>query len=202
MTASTVAHGSGALPSATGGAPWVDLRSDTVTRPTSAMRRVIASAPGGDDVCGDDPAVNALQARIADLMGKEAALPMPSAKAGNLCALQAYGGRGDEYTVGPALARRLHHGLAALPGITVTPPQTNIVFAQVVGQRAPALLARLHAHGALASGLIGLRFVTPQDVDADGIDSATAAARSFLRPSALQPVSQSASQSALKPLSP
>ena len=56
----------------------VDLRSDTVTRPTAAMREAMMSAPVGDDVFGDDPSVNALQARIAAITGKEAALFMPS----------------------------------------------------------------------------------------------------------------------------
>ena len=333
----------------------VDLRSDTVTRPTAAMRQAIASAEVGDDVFGDDPTVNALQERIAALLGLEAALFMPSGTASNLCALLAHCGRGDEYLVGQlahtyryegggaavlggiqpqpitqqpdgtlaladieaaikpddphfartrllalentwngqvlpadytaqalalarrhglathldgarlfnaavasgvpagqiagafdsvsvcfskglgapvgsalcgsrafitrahrirkqtggglrqvgllaaaalhaldhhidrladdhALARRLHAGLAALPGITVTPtpPHTNIVFAQVADGRGPALLAHLQSRGVLATGLIGLRFVTHLDVDAAGIDRAIAAAGDFL----------------------
>jgi threonine aldolase len=56
----------------------VDLRSDTVTQPTAAMRAAMAAAEVGDDVCGDDPSVNALQARIAGLLGKEAAPFMPT----------------------------------------------------------------------------------------------------------------------------
>lgn len=79
-----------------------------------------------------------------------------------------------------ALARRLAQGLAALPGVTVTPPQTNIVFAQVSDGRTPALLEYLKSRGVLATGLIGLRFVTHLDVDAAGIDHAIAAAREFL----------------------
>ncbi len=78
----------------------VDLRSDTVTRPTPAMRAAMATAEVGDDVFGDDPAVNALQARIASLLGKEAALFMPTGTQSNLCALMAHCGRGDEYLVG------------------------------------------------------------------------------------------------------
>ena len=80
----------------------VDLRSDTVTKPTAAMREAIARAPVGDDVFGDDPTVNALQARVAALLGKEAALFMPSGTQSNLCALMAHCQRGDECIVGRA----------------------------------------------------------------------------------------------------
>jgi threonine aldolase len=59
-------------------APVVDLRSDTVTRPTAAMREAMLAAPLGDDVFGDDPTVNALQDRIAALLGFEAALFVPT----------------------------------------------------------------------------------------------------------------------------
>ena len=343
------------LPSSGTGAPGavVDLRSDTVTRPTAAMRAAIAAAEVGDDVFGDDPTVNALQDRVAALLGKEAALFMASGTQSNLCGLLAHCGRGDEYIVGQmahtyryegggaavlgsiqpqplpnqpdgtiklediaaaikpddphfartrllalentwggnvlpagyaeaacelahgrglathldgarlfnaavasgrsvadlarpfdsvsicfskglgapvgsmlvgsreliarahrirkmtggglrqagllaaaadhalthhvdrladdhALARQLADGLAALPGVTVTPPQTNIVFAQVSDGRTPALLAHLQSRGVLATGLIGLRFVTHLDVDAAGITRAIAACREFL----------------------
>jgi threonine aldolase len=56
----------------------IDLRSDTVTQPTAAMREAMLAAPVGDDVFGDDPTVNALQEHIAQITGKEAALLMPS----------------------------------------------------------------------------------------------------------------------------
>jgi threonine aldolase len=336
-----------------GGDAVVDLRSDTVTRPTPAMLEAIAAAQVGDDVFGDDPTVNALQERVAALLGKQAALFMPSGTQSNLCALLAHCGRGDEYIVGQlahtyryegggaavlgsiqpqplpnqadgtirlddiaaaikpddphfartrllalentwsgqvlstqytnaacelaharglathldgarlfnaavasgrsvadlarpfdsvsicfskglgapigsalvgsreliarahrirkmvggglrqvgllaaaadhalthhvdrladdhALAKRLADGLAALPGVTVTPPQTNIVFVQVSDGRGAALLEHLKSRGVLATGLIGLRFVTHLDVDATGIDHAIAAAREFL----------------------
>ncbi len=332
----------------------VDLRSDTVTQPTPAMREAIARAAVGDDVFGDDPTVNALQERVAALLGKEAALFMSSGTQSNLCALMSHCGRGDEYLVGQlahtyryegggaavlgsiqpqpipnqadgtlklddiaaaikpndphfartrllalentwsgnvlpasyvtdacelahsrglfthldgarlfnaavasgrtvtelarhfdsvsicfskglgapigsmlagsreliqrahrirkmlggglrqvgllaaaadhalthhverladdhALARRLAEGLAALPGVTVTPPQTNIVFAQVSDGRTPALLEHLKSRGVLATGLIGLRFVTHLDIDAAGIDHAIASAAEFLK---------------------
>jgi threonine aldolase len=82
------------------GAPVVDLRSDTVTRPTEAMRQAMLAAPLGDDVFGDDPTVNALQDRIAQLLGFEAALFVPTGTQGNLCAILSHCQRGDEYIVG------------------------------------------------------------------------------------------------------
>ena len=78
----------------------IDLRSDTVTRPTAAMRDAMFAAPLGDDVFGDDPTVNALQERIAGLLGFEAALFMPSGTQSNLVALMCHCQRGDEYLVG------------------------------------------------------------------------------------------------------
>jgi len=337
----------------------VDLRSDTVTQPTPAMRAAMMAAPVGDDVFGDDPSVNALQARIADITGKEAALFMPSGTQSNLCALMAHCERGDEYIVGQsahtyryegggaavlgsiqpqplaqgpggemaladiaaaikpddihfartrllclentwnghpmpldylaqatglarerglathldgarlfnaavatpqagadayaaarhiasyfdsvsvcfskglgapvgsalcgsrvliaralrwrkvlgggmrqsgvlaaaaahaldhhverlaqdhALAQRLAQGLTGIAGVSVRSAQTNIVFVDVADGRGPALLAYLEQHGVLATGLIGLRFVTHLDVDAAGIDHAIASVRRF-----------------------
>ena len=338
----------------------VDLRSDTVTRPTPAMRDAMLAAPLGDDVFGDDPTVNALQQRIAELTGKEAALFMPSGTQSNLCGILAHCGRGDEYIVGQlahtyryegggaavfgsvqpqpllqdatgrmaiadiaaaikpddphfarsrllclentwnghvmpeaylaeatalarsrglamhldgarvfnaavasaapgqgvqarlreiaqhfdslsvcfskglgapvgsalcgsreliasarrwrkmagggmrqagllaaaalhaldhhverladdhALAQRLAQGLAGIDGLTVRSAQTNIVFVDVADGQGPALLDHLQACGVLATGLIGLRFVTHLDVDAAGIDHAIACTRDFL----------------------
>ncbi len=331
----------------------VDLRSDTVTRPTAAMRAAMAAADVGDDVFGDDPGVNALQERIAALLGKEAALFVPSGTMSNLCALMSHCQRGDEALVGQlahtyryeagggavlgsiqpqplpqqddgtlaltdieaaikpddahfartrllclentwngkllpqtyieaaaalarnrglathldgarlfnavvasgtpvidiarhfdsvsvcfskglgapvgsalcgsaaliarahrlrkmlgggmrqagllaaavlyaldhhidrladdhALARRLADGLSRIEGVTVVPAQTNIVFAALADGRTPALLAHLKQRGVLATGLIGLRFVTHLDVDAAGIDRAVAAVSEFM----------------------
>jgi len=95
----------------------VDLRSDTVTQPTPAMRTAMMAAPLGDDVFGDDPTVNALQERIAALTGKEAALFMPSGTQSNLCGILAHCGRGDEYIVGQlAHTYRYEGGGAAVLG--------------------------------------------------------------------------------------
>ena len=78
----------------------VDLRSDTVTRPTAAMRAAMLAAEVGDDVYGEDPTVNALQQRLADELGFEAGLFVPSGTQSNLLALMAHCERGDEYLVG------------------------------------------------------------------------------------------------------
>jgi threonine aldolase len=334
----------------------VDLRSDTVTQPTAAMREAMMVAPLGDDVFGDDPSVNALQERMAELTGKEAALFMASGTQSNLCGLMAHCERGDEYLVGQsahtyryegggaavlgsiqpqplaqdaqglmrlaeveaaikpddphfartrllclentwnghpmpqdylqqatalarrhglathldgarlfnaavarggdplmaarqivdpfdsvsvcfskglgapvgsalcgskalidrarrwrkmvggglrqagllaaaahyaldhhihrladdhALAARLAQGLAGIEGLSVRSAQTNIVFVDVAEGRGPELLAHLKAQGVLATGLIGLRFVTHLDVDAADIDRAIASVKAF-----------------------
>jgi threonine aldolase len=79
---------------------WVDLRSDTITRPTQAMREAGLAAPVGDDVFGDDPTVNALQERLAAELGFEKGLFVASGTQSNLLALMAHCERGDEYLVG------------------------------------------------------------------------------------------------------
>jgi len=342
----------------------VDLRSDTVTQPTAAMRAAMMAAPLGDDVFGDDPTVNALQEKLAALLGFEAALFMPTGTQSNLCAILAHCGRGDEYIVGQlahtyryegggaavlgsvqpqplvqdasgqmaladiaaaikpddchfartrllclentwnghpmpasylqqasalarekglavhldgarlfnaavasrqdgetalasarriasyfdsvsvcfskglgapvgsmlcgskeliaralrirkmagggmrqvgllaaaanhaldhhlerladdhALAQRLAQGLEGIAGLAVRSAQTNIVFVDVADGRGPDLLAHLKAQGVLATGLIGLRFVTHLDVDVAGIDHALASIRTFFDQSA------------------
>ncbi len=334
----------------------VDLRSDTVTQPTAAMRAAMQAAPLGDDVFGDDPSVNALQAATAERLGFEAALFMPTGTQSNLCALLSHCQRGDEYLVGQyahtyrwegggaavlgsiqpqpiahaadgslplaeveaqikpddahfartrlltlentiggkvlpmsylaaasqlaqskglsrhldgarlfnaavaaggdpyaaareicshfdsvsvcfskglgapvgsvlcgsrelikaahrwrkmcgggmrqagllaaaahyaldhhvarlaedhALARCLAEGLQGLPGVTVEPPQTNIVFVDVTGDKAAGVVPFLKSRGVLATGLYRLRFVTHLDVDAAGVAHAVAAMREY-----------------------
>lgn len=80
--------------------PTADFRSDTVTRPTAAMRAAMLEAAVGDDVYGDDPTVNALQDRLAHDLGFEAGLFVASGTQSNLIALMAHCQRGDEYLVG------------------------------------------------------------------------------------------------------
>ena len=335
----------------------IDLRSDTVTQPTPTMRAAMLAAELGDDVFAGDPTVNVLQERIAALLGKEAALFVPSGTQSNLVAIMSHCGRGDEYIVGQmahtyrwegggaavlgsvqpqpldhqpdgtlalkdieaaikpddahfarsrllalentlggkvlsmtyladatalarrrglathldgarlfnaavamggdprararemathfdsvsvcfskglgapvgsalvgtrefirgahrwrkmlgggmrqagvlaaaaihaldhhidrladdhALAKRMAEGLAGLQGLTVEPPQTNIVFADLQGPKASGLLEHLKSRGVLATGLYRLRFVTHLDADAAGVDHAIAAVREHL----------------------
>ncbi len=95
----------------------VDLRSDTVTQPTDAMRAAMMAAPLGDDVYGEDPSVNALQDKLAALLGFEAALFVATGTQSNLCAILAHCQRGDEYIVGQmAHAYRWEGGGAAVFG--------------------------------------------------------------------------------------
>ncbi len=95
----------------------VDLRSDTVARPTAGMRAAMARAEVGDDVFRDDPTVIALQDRIAALLGHEAALFMPSGTQSNLAAIISHCARGDEYLVGQqAHCYRYEAGGAAVLG--------------------------------------------------------------------------------------
>jgi threonine aldolase len=101
----------------------IDVRSDTVTRPSPEMRSAIAAAAVGDDVYGDDPTVNDLQAFAAELLGHESALFMPSGTQSNLVALLTHCQRGDEYIVGADAHTYKYEGggAAALGGIQ---PQT------------------------------------------------------------------------------
>ncbi len=75
----------------------IDLRSDTFTRPTQGMRQAMASAEVGDDVFGEDPSVNRLEARVAELLGKEAAVYVPSGSMGNQIGIRLHAGPGDEF---------------------------------------------------------------------------------------------------------
>jgi len=103
-----------------------DFRSDTVTRPSPGMRQAMAEAEVGDDVLGDDPTVKRLEARLADLLGKEAALFVPSGTQSNLIALMAHCGRGDEYIVGQqAHCYRWEGGGAAVLGSIQPQPLEN-----------------------------------------------------------------------------
>lgn len=97
----------------------IDLRSDTVTHPTPAMREAMARAEVGDDVYGEDPTINRLQEMAADLTGQEAALFVPSGTMGNLAAILAHCQRGDEVILGHLAHTFLYEagGMAALGGV-------------------------------------------------------------------------------------
>ena len=98
---------------------YIDLRSDTVTQPTVEMRKAINSAVVGDDVYGEDPTVNALEMRSAEMMGKEAALFIPSGTMGNLTAVLTHCSRGDEVIMGNRGHTFLYEGggISALGGV-------------------------------------------------------------------------------------
>jgi threonine aldolase len=121
----------------------IDLRSDTVTQPTLAMREAMMAAPLGDDVFGDDPTVNALQEHIAAITGKEAALFMPSGTQSNLCGILAHCQRGDEYIVGQnAHTYRYEGGGAAVFGSVQPQPlaqdaQGRMALADIAGAIKP-----------------------------------------------------------------
>ena len=97
----------------------IDMRSDTVTQPTRAMRDVMANAEVGDDVYGDDPTVNLLQERAAQLLGKEAGLFVASGTQSNLVALLSHCQRGDELLVGDCfhIHRYEAGGVSVLGGV-------------------------------------------------------------------------------------
>ena len=107
---------------------WIDLRSDTVTHPTQAMRKAMAQAEVGDDVFGDDPTVCRLEAMASERMGKEAALFTPSGTMSNLVAVLTLCNRGDEVILGNLSHMFLLEagGIAALGGVHPFPVQNQL----------------------------------------------------------------------------
>jgi threonine aldolase len=122
----------------------IDLRSDTVTKPTAAMREAMARAEVGDDVFGDDPTINRLQDTAAELMGKEAAIFVPSGTMGNLSAVLAHCERGQEALLGDE--SHIYHyeagGVSALGGVVFhvlpTTPAGELPLAAVAAAVRPA----------------------------------------------------------------
>ena len=108
----------------------IDLRSDTVTRPSDAMRKAIAAAPVGDDQYGEDPTVNLLQERVAALLGKEASLFLPSGTMANQVALRVLTRPGDDVIVSPESHAVWHEtgGSAANAGVQFTTVGARGVF--------------------------------------------------------------------------
>ncbi len=105
----------------------IDLRSDTVTLPTPEMREAIARADLGDDVYGEDPTVNRLETMAAAMMGKEAAMLVPSGTMGNLTAMLTHCARGAKAFLGSQAHSYVYEagGAAALGGVVMTPIQNN-----------------------------------------------------------------------------
>src|ERR1700761_3424001 len=108
----------------------IDLRSDTVTRPTPSMRAAMQAADVGDDVFGDDPTVNLLQERVAALLGKEAALFVPSGTMANQIALKILTRHGDDVVLGHETHMVWHEAGAgaANAGVQFTPIGTEGLF--------------------------------------------------------------------------
>ena len=100
---------------------WIDVRSDTVTQPTPAMREAMFHAEVGDDVYGDDPTVRELETLAAGILGKEAALFVPTGNFGNQLALMTHCQRGDEVILGDDCHIVWHEtgGAAVLAGVIV-----------------------------------------------------------------------------------
>ena len=115
-----------------------DFRSDTITRPTPAMRKAIAEAPVGDDVWGDDPSVNALQDRAAALFGKEAALFVPSGTMANQICVRTHTEPGDEIIVEADSHIFLYEGgaFAAISGVSIqrVPAERGIMTTEAIAQ--------------------------------------------------------------------
>ncbi len=125
----------------------IDLRSDTVTKPTAAMRAAMVGAEVGDDVYGEDPTVNALQQRLADDLGFDAGLFVPSGTQSNLLALFAHCERGDEYLVGMD-AHTYHHegGGAAVLGSIQPQPIVQAADGSLPLERVEAVIKPLDSH--------------------------------------------------------
>ena len=105
----------------------IDFRSDTVTKPTSGMRKAISKAEVGDDVYGDDPTVNNLEEQVAELLGKEAGLFLNSGTQSNLCAMLAHCQRGEEILTGDTYHVFLNEagGASVLGGAMMSPIKTQ-----------------------------------------------------------------------------
>jgi threonine aldolase len=156
----------------------IDLRSDTVTQPTAAMRAAMAAAAVGDDVFGDDPTVNALQDRIAGLLGFEAALFVPTGTQSNLCALMAHCQRGDEYIVGQmAHTYRWEGGGAAVLGSIQPQPLAQLADGSIPLADIEANIKPDDAHFARSRLLTLENTWGGQVLPLDYIEAATALAR-------------------------
>jgi threonine aldolase len=142
----------------------VDLRSDTVTRPTAAMRKAIAEADVGDDVYGEDPTVRRLEERVAELVGTEAALFVPTGTMANQIALRAHTRPGDEVIIGQGAHCWRHESgaLAALAGAqtqiigsdgTFTPAEIRAAFKADDPYQAPTKVVAVENTHNMAGGI-------------------------------------------------
>ncbi len=134
----------------------IDLRSDTVTLPTPEMREAIARAELGDDVYGEDPTVNRLQAMAASMVGKEAALLVPSGTMGNLTAMLTHCARGTRALVGSESHTNLYEagGASALGGIVLTPIRNHPSGELVLDELKRELATSQDSHFAQPSAVV------------------------------------------------
>jgi threonine aldolase len=154
--------------------PTVDLRSDTVTQPTSAMRAQMMNAPLGDDVFGDDPSINELQTKIAALLGFEAALFVPTGTQSNLCAILAHCERGDEYLVGQmAHTFRWEGGGAAVLGSVQPQPLNHLPDGSIALSEIEANIKPDDAHFAKSNLLCLENTIGGKVLPMDYIEAAT-----------------------------
>jgi threonine aldolase len=153
----------------------VDLRSDTVTKPTAAMRRAMADAEVGDDVYGEDPTVNRLQERAAEIFGREAAVFVPTGSMGNLAAIKSWTHHGDEVICEERGHSNLYElsSMTAIAGVlprTVTAPDglmsweliEPLIGPKIYYRAQTALIVLENSHN-MAGGTV-MRAETVQDI--------------------------------------
>lgn len=158
----------------------IDLRSDTVTRPSAEMRQIMFDAPVGDDVWGDDPSVAHLEAYTAERTGKAAALFFPSGTQSNLVALLSHCQRGDEYIVGQqAHTYRLEGGGAAVLGSIQPQPLENEADGSLPLKKIEAAIKPIDPHFARTRLLTLENTFHGQILDPDYVAQATALARRY-----------------------
>ncbi|WP_251977747.1 low-specificity L-threonine aldolase [Salinicola avicenniae] len=156
----------------------IDLRSDTVTRPSAEMRRVMFEAPVGDDVWGDDPSVTHLEHYLAERTGKAAALFLPSGTQSNLVALLSHCQRGDEYIVDQqAHTYRLEGGGAAVLGGIQPQPLDGLNTGELSLEKLKAAIKPVDPHFARTRLLTLENTFHGEVLDADHVAQTTALAR-------------------------
>ena len=156
----------------------IDLRSDTVTRPSPAMLAAMAEAPVGDDVWGDDPSVQRLQDAVAERTGKAAALFFPSGTQSNLAALLAHCQRGDEYIAGQqAHTYKYEGGGAAVLGSIQPQPLENAADGSLPLDKIRAAIKPADFHFARTRLLALENTIGGKVLDADYVLAATGLAR-------------------------
>jgi threonine aldolase len=157
----------------------IDLRSDTVTRPSAAMKAAMVAAELGDDVWGDDPTVNHLQAVMAARTGMQAALFFPTGTQSNLAALMAHCARGDEYIVGQlAHTYKYEGGGAAVLGSIQPQPLENAADGSIPLDKIEAAIKPLDDHFARSRLLALENTIGGKVLPAAYVQAAQALARS------------------------